>query len=287
MLLLATTSDVLRIVTTSTANIDVHASYTDNNPTAGTVTAGRQNATISTATTTTGVSAPGSNVLRSIKTMSARNRHASTANTLTIQVFDGTTAFELYKATLAAGESLQYHEGFGFVTHDAQGRVKNNDAAGGNQAAVNELNLVALAGDVVNSNATANTMADITGLSFPVTAGETYWFLFTLIYQSAATTTGSRWSINGPASPTILALAQDNALTVTTATIGYNSAYDTPAAANATSVVASAIAGNLARVEGIIRPSANGTVIGRFASEVANSAITVKAGSLLQWVRTL
>ncbi len=287
MIILSGTSDIVRLITSGTATINTFAAFTEVNTSTNTVDAGRQGAAISSATTTTIVAAPSSNVRRSVKTLTIRNTHATTSNTVTVQVFDGTTAFELYKVTLAAGETLFYQEAAGFFVHDAQGRVKSNDAAGGSGAAVNELNLVTLASDVINSNATANTMADVTGLSFSVTSGETYWFLFSIIYQAAATTTGSRWSINGPASPTILALAQDNTLTVTTATLGYNSAYDTPAASNATSAVASSIAGNIARIEGIIRPSANGTVVARFASEVSSSAITAKAGSILQWVRTL
>lgn len=60
-------------------------------------------------------------------------------------------------------------------------------------------------------------------------------------------------------------------------------AYDLPAASNATSVVAQ----NLAVIAGMIRPSANGTVIARFASEIANSAITAKAGSVVYYQETL
>jgi len=58
-------------------------------------------------------------------------------------------------------------------------------------------------------------------------------------------------------------------------------AYDNPAASNATSA---ATGGNIAIIEGFIRPSANGTLIARFASEVANSAITAKAGSIVQYM---
>jgi len=58
---------------------------------------------------------------------------------------------------------------------------------------------VFLPSDVVNNNAVANTIADVTGLSFPVNANTTYKFRFFIIYSSAATTTGSRWCINGPA----------------------------------------------------------------------------------------
>ena len=36
-------------------------------------------------------------------------------------------------------------------------------------------------------------------------------------------------------------------------------------------------------IEGVIRPSVSGTVTIRFASEVASSAITAKAGSTLTW----
>jgi len=38
---------------------------------------------------------------------------------------------------------------------------------------------------------------------------------------------------------------------------------------------------NLAVIEGLIKPSVDGIVIGRFASEIASSAITAKAGSVL------
>lgn len=72
-------------------------------------------------------------------------------------------------------------------------------------------------------------------------------------------------------------------MTATTLTSNYATAYDIPAASNASSLTA----GNVAWLAGIIKPSANGTVIARFASEVASSAIVAKAGALLKWYRTL
>jgi len=139
--------------------------------------------------------------------------------------------------------------------------------------------IVVLGSDVTNNNATANTIADVTGLSFSVTAGTTYRFEATINYTSAATTTGSRWSINGPASPTILSYTSNYTLTATSQTVNYSSTYDSPSASNATSLTT----GNIAIIKGIIKPSANGTVTVRFASEVANSAIIAKAGSTLEW----
>lgn len=146
-------------------------------------------------------------------------------------------------------------------------------------AAINEQ--VVLAADVANANATPNTIADITGLSFPVLAGVLYKFKFVIIFDAAATTTGSRFSINGPATPTLLAYRSQYGLTLTSETINNGlGAYDLPAASNASSP---ATTRNHAQIEGVIRPSANGTVIARFASEITASAITAKAGSYVEY----
>jgi hypothetical protein len=161
-------------------------------------------------------------------------------------------------------------------------RYLSNTGASNNPAWAANPTFVVLAGDVINANATANTIADVTGLSFPVTAGKRYHFKFIISYTSAAATTGSRWSINGPASPTFLAYAARYTLTAITCTATAQVAYDLPAAANATSL----LAGNAAVIEGVIVPSVDGTVIARFASEIASSAITAKAGStLVYWVQ--
>jgi hypothetical protein len=279
MILLTSATDVLRIVTTSTATVDVYAAYVD--LVTATVTPGSQKTAVSTATTTTVVSAPGSGS-RNIKSLFVRNRHASTSVNVTVEVFNGTTAYQVNFVTLAASEALHYDEdGGGWSVRDTTGRIKSNFAA--TAAAVNTLNTVVLAADVINNNAVANTMQDVTALSFAVTAGETYWFKFTIPYTAAATTTGSRWAVSGPASPTLLHYTSTYTLTATTQTVNYATAYDIPAASNATSLTA----GNVARIEGHVRPSAGGTVIARFASEVLSSAITAKAGALLQWMRVL
>lgn len=136
--------------------------------------------------------------------------------------------------------------------------------------------------DVTNDNASANTIASITDLDFPVEAGQTYHFRFVIPYTAAATTTGARFSITGPASPTFLAYESRYPLTGSTNTLNFGlTAYDTPASANATSLTT----GNLAIIEGIIKPSANGTITARFASEVSSSAITAKAGACVQYTK--
>lgn len=137
--------------------------------------------------------------------------------------------------------------------------------------------LVTLGSDVINNNATANTLADVTGLSFAVTAGVTYRFYALIPYTSAATTTGSRWTINAPTT-TLLNYNSRYTVTATTQTTNFASAAGIPAASNASS-----LANSIAIIEGIIKPSASGTVIIRFASEIASSAITAKAGATLEW----
>jgi hypothetical protein len=113
MLLLTSTADLLRVVTSAAVPIDVHASWVDNSASA--VTPGRTNTAITTATTTTIVGSPASATQRNIKTLQLRNKHASTPCDVTVQHTDGGTIVELYKKTLAAGQTLQYIDEQGFV----------------------------------------------------------------------------------------------------------------------------------------------------------------------------
>jgi hypothetical protein len=143
----------------------------------------------------------------------------------------------------------------------------------------NYRHLVTLNSDV--SSAASLNFQDVTGLSFPVTTGTTYRFKATIIYTAvSAANGGSRWAVNGPASPTLLAYNSAWALTATTGSFTNAAAYDT----GTVSASAATITGNIATVEGIIKPSADGTVIVRFAGERATANdIVVKAGSTLEW----
>jgi hypothetical protein len=138
--------------------------------------------------------------------------------------------------------------------------------------------LVTLGADVTNNNIVPNTLQDVTGLSFPVVAGVRYRFQIIVPYTAGAVTTGSRWTLNGPAA-SLLAYTSRYTLTATSQTVNFATAYSTPAASNASSLTA----GNIAIIEGVIVPSADGTVQVRFASEIANSAIVAKAGASLEW----
>lgn len=185
-------------------------------------------------------------------------------------------------ATTLTSNGVLYGNGTGTVqattASTAAGQVMQTSTAGGAPAWAKGVTIVTLGADVVNNNATANTLQDVTGFSFGVTAGTTYNFRAQILYTSAATGTGSRWTINGPAT-TFLAYRSVYTLTATTVTTNNLSAYNLPAASNAGTNPTSGVT----IIEGVIQPSASGTVIVRFASEVASSAITAKAGSTLMW----
>jgi hypothetical protein len=141
-----------------------------------------------------------------------------------------------------------------------------------------QANIVRIVGSV--SNTATDTLADVTGLSFPVVSGRTYRFKFLISYDSSSTAVGSRWSINGPTF-TRLAYRSMYSLLATSQTVNSScKVYDFPAAANGTSGDTS---GNIAIIEGVITPSANGTVVARFAREGASGSITAMPDSYVEY----
>lgn len=204
--------------------------------------------------------------------------NADTANaTVTIKHDANGTEYILCKIVLGTLERLEYIDGQGFKIFTSAGALKNSLNQGSNPTS-SALSVAVLASDVVNNNATLNTIADVTGLSFPVASGHKYYFWFVIPYTAQATTTGSRWSVNGPAQ-NFLYFYSTYSLTATTETVNTCSAYDTPAASSASSLAT----GNIAFIQGFINATADGNVIARFASEIANSAITAKAGAVVYY----
>lgn len=129
MLNLASTSDVLKVVTGSALNTDVHASWVDLSGT--TPTPGRTNTAIASAATTNVVAAPSASTVRNVKTLLVRNKDASSSNAITVQHFDGTTTVDLFKVTgLGPGCSLSYNENDGFTVTDANGALLNAPTQG-------------------------------------------------------------------------------------------------------------------------------------------------------------
>jgi len=166
--------------------------------------------------------------------------------------------------------------GSGTVTLPTSGTLTVNSGA----ATTAYRSIVRVTTDVINSNSTANTLQDVTGLSFPMTIGVAYHFEAMIMYTAAATTVGSRWAINCPTLPSFLAVSTATVLTNNTAADNGNQVIRD---GGVISTGTSTTAGNIARVTGVIKAAATETMIIRFASEVANSAITVKYATLEWW----
>lgn len=106
MLVLASTSDAIQVVTGSAlANTLVHASWVDLS--GSTVTPGRTNTSISTATTTSVAGSPAVSTYRNVKRLVVRNTNASN-QTITVQHTDGTTTIVLWSGILAQNESVVF-----------------------------------------------------------------------------------------------------------------------------------------------------------------------------------
>ena len=119
---LDTTSKIFELTTSSTADTDYFVSWVD--MTTSAFTPGASQGTINTAGTTVLVTAPAASTQRGIKAVSVFNRHASTAQTVTVKVDVSGTEYCLFKATLLAGESLQWTDGADWQTFDATGELK-------------------------------------------------------------------------------------------------------------------------------------------------------------------
>jgi len=284
VILLASTSDEIRLVTAAASTIDVMTSWADN--AAGTIAPGRTNTLISSATTTTIVGSPAASTYRSAKTVSIRNRSTTTPCRITvIHRAAGPVDVEMLQVNLQPQDTLTYDE------HDAwrymrgpYGTLSSAHDRVWLDPTIAAVFTQILPASLANANATANRLLDVKELQFSVREGQRYWFNYCLMYTSAATATGSRWSIYGPGSPTAIRYISENSLTTTskTNTEGH-AAYDLPAASNATSA---ATGSNIATIEGFIdNPTCDGIVFPRFASEVLSSAITLLRGSRLEWQR--
>lgn len=278
MLVLAQTTDAFEIVLTAApvSQLPFYATYRD--ITAVAYTPGRNAGTTNGTTTVTLVGAPAASTQRVIDYINIYNPNVATSE-VTIKLDLNGTEFIIHKIVLAQNERLEYQEGLGWTAYTSTGSMKTSLNQGASPVQSGWQQSV-LASDVINNNATANSIADVTGLQFPVVANTRYEFEFLIRYTAAATTTGSRWSINGPANNE-LTYSSRYSLSTTGATFNEGStSYDLPAASNTASA---STLGNIASISGIIRPTVDGNVIARFASEIASSAITAKAGSRVNY----
>lgn len=262
------TADILQLVTSAAATIDVHATYAEKVITTEVVSEGRTNTAITTAATTTILAGPASGSVRTLKCFFARNKHATLACDLTVvHNINGGTAVELHKVTLNAGEMLQFIEGVGFWEVTLA------------QALDKRLRVVS---DVTNAT---TSFADVTGLTCPLLSGKHYNFIAFLMHSTDATTTGARFGINIGAAPTGMAIHGESQITssVTAAAQGQSVMVTARDTAIVVETTGPGTANMLCKMCGWIQPSADGIFAIRSQSEVAvANALVIRAGS---WCR--
>jgi hypothetical protein len=209
------------------------------------------------------VATPGAGDQRIVKHLNIRNKHATTPVDVTVLIDQNGTDFELHKATLLAGEVLEYQEGIGWFTVQTTRKEEYRRRV-----------------TTTYVNATTS-FSDVTGLTCPVTAGKHYAFLANLFHFANATTSGPRFAIGGVAMTAMRIGAQimesgGVAAAVMNGNVGDVTAIDTAVAAttdSSTTLVTSMITG-------WFNPSASGTFAFRAASEVAVAAgLTIAVGS--------
>lgn len=126
---------------------------------------------------------------------------------------------------------------------------------------------------------TSTGLANVTGLSFAVTAGTLYRFTFFIAYRTAATTTGARFGVTLPAVTTFAATTRLAGFAADGTDSEFTGALTTSGDSAMSTAVAAASTDYLAVVEGVLLPSANGTLQLQAATEVNASAVTVRNGS--------
>jgi len=120
--------------------------------------------------------------------------------------------------------------------------------------------------------------ADLTDLSFSVVSGKTYRFKILCRYDVTNTSTGSRWAVNGPAFTRLFY----SVLWTNGTGLQSNTAFDSYDATTSTTN-SNFTTNNCAIIEGVIIPSASGTLSARFACELTITTVTCKAGSFIEY----
>ncbi len=260
MIIVQATTQSIKIVASAACDLDVAFTSTDRDQTTHAVEGSQTEfGNITTTTPFAVVSAPSAGKDRSLLEGYCRNVGSSAVD-VTVYVDVNGTLYELIKETLLAGETLQYTELTGFFKISS-GRLDR---------------WMRLASNYVNAT---TSFSDITGLICPVNNGRIYNFEAHLYHNNDASTTGSRFAINGPTMTAFRLATIDTvtpSVTASAHSAGSVTAVDTAATAQTTGTTAV----RLAILSGTAVPSAAGNLQVRGQSEVAvANGLTVQAGS--------
>jgi hypothetical protein len=278
MIILTNTTDKIQVIlgaTATTNQLPCFASYRDTTTT--TIQAKRNALNSNDISAVDLVDSPAASTQRIVDYLSVFNADTTNA-TITIRFNDNGTLYDLCTVVLATNEKVEYQEGSGFRVISSTGAIRISDNTG-KPTPQSSITFISKLSDQAT---TSTAFSDVTNLSFSVSADRTYWFRFVIPYTSSSTSLGSRWSIDGPASPRILYYYSD------IASGGSSKFYSRGVSTYNSSTLAtsSALNGNITIIEGIIQPSVSGTVIVRYSIETGGTGtITQKAGAFVKYLQ--
>lgn len=125
MLILAGANEKLQIVTDASGDIEVARSVLQNDT--GTITVASLSdplASITSATTTDVIAAPGAGKQYNVKHLNVRNNHASQAVNVIVRKTDGTNTTDLWRGSLAASEAVVFDQTGRWTYYDSTGNAK-------------------------------------------------------------------------------------------------------------------------------------------------------------------
>ena len=173
-------------------------------------------------------------------------------------VFKDKSGMNLRFKTIKAGNNISITNNADDITIDA--------------SSVGIPKLVRLGSDI--STASTLCCVDATGLSFSVSAGKVYHFKFLVRWDTTLTTRGIGLTLNGP-SATFLTYDVIYPTAQTGSSIHNSNTYNLDITTGTSPTFTS-----MATIEGLIKPSVDGTLIVRFQADNAASPVTIRQNSV-------
>ncbi len=132
----------------------------------------------------------------------------------------------------------------------------------------------------VSTSALSTALVDVTGLTFPIVAGNTYKFTAYLIHTTTAANTGLKWAVNADVAIASIAYRTlQNSGLVNGFFIHHANTLN-----SASSNTGATQTNQINSIEGILVANNTGTAIIRFGKSVANAGtLTVISGSFVEY----